>query len=125
MTDNQYSRPFTTGADAVLSFYAVGVGAIEVRPRFYQSDSGIATLMGSIAMLGNINMNRNRITDGTTGGFSVAPQGVTFAGVTFFNLPPSRNGTILYCSDCAISDPCTSGGTRAFAKRLDGAWECN
>lgn len=126
LIDNQYDGPFTSGADEVLSLYAVGVGATRVRPRFYQGDSGITTLMGSIAMVGNLNMNGNTVTDGTTsGGISVAPQGFTFSGISFANLPASANGTIVYCRDCMRTNPCTTGGVGAFAKRLDGTWACN
>lgn len=51
-----------------------------------------------------------------------------FNGQTFANLgvpatPP--NGTIQYCTDCTIANPCASGGTGAFAKRLNGVWVCN
>ena len=35
------------------------------------------------------------------------------------------NGTIAYCSDCTIANPCAGGGTGALAKRLNGAWVCN
>jgi hypothetical protein len=47
---------------------------------------------------------------------------VTF---TFAALGTPSNGGIVYCSDCNIANPCTGGGTGAFAKRLAGAWVCN
>lgn len=34
------------------------------------------------------------------------------------------NGTIIYCSDCNKAAPCTSGGTGAFAFRVNGVWDC-
>jgi len=37
--------------------------------------------------------------------------------------PP--NGTIMYCPDCKIVNPCTSGGNGALAKRLNSTWVCN
>ena len=37
----------------------------------------------------------------------------------------ATNGSILYCSDCTIANPCASGGTGAIAKRLNGVWVCN
>lgn len=51
-----------------------------------------------------------------------------FNGQAFANLgvpatPP--NGTLQYCSDCTIANPCAGGGTGAFAKRLNGVWVCN
>jgi len=41
-------------------------------------------------------------------------------------LGASKNGTIIYCSDCLHgSNPCSGGSTGAMAKRLNGAWVCN
>ena len=48
-----------------------------------------------------------------------------FSAVTFSNLGTPANGALIYCSDCTIANPCASGGTGAFAKRLDGVWVCN
>jgi hypothetical protein len=50
---------------------------------------------------------------------------VTLRGIAFENLGAPANGTIAYCSDCAVGDPCVGGGTGALAKRLNGAWVCN
>lgn len=51
---------------------------------------------------------------------------VQHASVVFAALPAGPvNGMIIYCSDCNIANPCTSGGTGAFAKRIAGAWVCN
>jgi hypothetical protein len=36
-----------------------------------------------------------------------------------------KNGTIVYCSNCTIANPCDTGGTGAIAKRLNGVWVCN
>jgi hypothetical protein len=47
------------------------------------------------------------------------------AGLPFVSLPPAGNGTLIYCSDCAVIDPCAGGGTGAIAKRLNGRWVCN
>jgi hypothetical protein len=45
--------------------------------------------------------------------------------ITFANLGAATNGTIGYCADCTIANPCAGGGTGALAKRLNGAWVCN
>ena len=46
-------------------------------------------------------------------------------GVTFANLGTPANGSMIFCSDCAAnSNPCTGSSTGAFAKRLNGAWDC-
>jgi hypothetical protein len=50
---------------------------------------------------------------------------VIHVGVTFANLGTPSNGAFAYCSDCTIANPCASGGTGAFAKRLNGSWVCN
>jgi len=44
---------------------------------------------------------------------------------TFGALGAPANGTIYYCSDCTIANPCAAAGTGAFAKRLNGIWVCN
>jgi hypothetical protein len=45
--------------------------------------------------------------------------------VLFAALGTPANGSFCYCSDCTIANPCASGGTGAFAKRLNGVWVCN
>lgn len=50
---------------------------------------------------------------------------VALGGVVFSALPASANGTMLYCSDCTIANPCASGGNGAIAKRLNSVWVCN
>lgn len=46
------------------------------------------------------------------------------ASVTFANLGTPANGTQVYCSDCAVTNPCASGGSGNFARRENGAWNC-
>lgn len=41
------------------------------------------------------------------------------------NLGNPSNGTLAYCPDCMISNPCLGGGTGALAKRLNNVWVCN
>jgi hypothetical protein len=43
----------------------------------------------------------------------------------FASLGAPPNGTVVYCPDCTISDPCSGGGRGALAKRLNGIWVCN
>lgn len=50
---------------------------------------------------------------------------VTWPAVAIASLPAATNGSIMYCSDCTIANPCAGGGTGAIAKRLNGAWVCN
>jgi hypothetical protein len=43
---------------------------------------------------------------------------------TFVGLGAAVNGSILYCSNCAQTTPCTTGGTGAVATALNAAWTC-
>ena len=65
------------------------------------------------------------VANSTTQWF-VQPSGVLQSnGSTFLALPSPGNGSIIYCSDCTIANPCAGGGTGAIAKRLNGVWVCN
>jgi hypothetical protein len=55
----------------------------------------------------------------------VAPGEWSSTAVLFANLGTPSNGAFAYCSDCTIANPCASGGTGAFAKRLNGVWVCS
>lgn len=44
--------------------------------------------------------------------------------VLFANLGTPANGSVRYCIDCQATAPCASGGTGAFANRVNGAWNC-
>lgn len=46
-------------------------------------------------------------------------------GVTWNILGTPANGSMIYCTNCTIANPCAAGGTGAFAKRLNGVWVCN
>jgi hypothetical protein len=50
---------------------------------------------------------------------------ITLTSGTFATLPVMANGSLMFCSDCEITNPCNSGGTGALAKRLNGSWVCN
>lgn len=55
-----------------------------------------------------------------------APTGMlNQTGVAFAALGTPSNGTLIYCTDCTIANPCAGSGTGAFAKRLNGIWVCN
>lgn len=64
---------------------------------------------------------------GTVGGFN---QGLIINNAdgtdpVFANLGAAPNGSIIYCSDCTIANPCAGAGSGAIAKRLNGVWVCN
>lgn len=50
---------------------------------------------------------------------------LTYGAATFSALGTPANGTLAYCSDCTIANPCAGSGNGAFAKRLNGVWVCN
>ena len=55
----------------------------------------------------------------------VAPQ-IVMTPVLHANLgTPQFNGTLVYCADCTIANPCAGSGNGAFAKYLNGTWVCN
>lgn len=60
---------------------------------------------------------------------AIAVNKVTFTGFTFANINAAgnltANGMMGYCTDCTIANPCASGGSGAFAKRLNGVNVCN
>jgi hypothetical protein len=43
----------------------------------------------------------------------------------FAALGAATNGSMVYCANCTIANPCATGGTGAIAKRLNGVWVCN
>lgn len=49
----------------------------------------------------------------------------TLIPVVFANLGTPANGTLYFCSNCTIANPCAGSGTGAIAKRLNGVWVCN
>jgi hypothetical protein len=49
----------------------------------------------------------------------------TFQATTFGALGSDSSGTLKYCADCTIANPCAGGGTGAIAKRLNSVWVCN
>jgi hypothetical protein len=56
----------------------------------------------------------------------IAPGPLRFlTSYAFANLPAADNGTIVYCSDCKLTNPCEGDGTGAFGKRLNGSWVCD
>jgi hypothetical protein len=50
---------------------------------------------------------------------------IVIGSVPFASLGTPVNGTIVYCPDCTIANPCAGAGTGALAKRINGVWVCN
>jgi hypothetical protein len=58
--------------------------------------------------------------------FSVSDNGMVRVGiVNFTDLNSAPDGTIVYCQNCASTNPCTTNGKGALAKRINGVWVCN
>lgn len=58
-----------------------------------------------------------------TSGIS-GPDYVDWDGTVFASLGTPGDGTVRYCTNCTQANPCASGGTGAFAIRINGAWSC-
>ncbi|HVN27891.1 MAG TPA: hypothetical protein VMT64_05360, partial [Candidatus Binataceae bacterium] len=65
---------------------------------------------------------RNAINDRFSGAQAIAPR---VGNVTFANLGPEQDGSVLYCKNCQATLPCSAGGSGAWATGIDGQWECN
>lgn len=64
----------------------------------------------------------NRVVPTGTGVIMRDMNGQTVAALTAL---PFANGTMAYCTDCTIANPCAGGGTGAIFKRLNGVNVCN
>ena len=70
----------------------------------------------------------DRCEDGANQGVTACRQTESFNsfdGVAFSELSSHANGTYAYCTDCTKATPCASGGSGAFAKKINGAWDCD
>lgn len=50
--------------------------------------------------------------------------GVLAGPALFSALPTETDGTVFYCPDCKVTNPCTGSGTGAVATGINGAWVC-
>jgi hypothetical protein len=85
---------------------------------------GFEFTIGGSAGTGSLVFNSKR---GGPGIFSVDShnKAVTLFSTTNAELGTPPNGSLVYCADCIVANPCASGGTGAIAKRLGGIWVCN
>jgi hypothetical protein len=153
-TQNMFVAPgFVSGADTLtvntVNFSPNLVQAAVNQPMVYAAGSGLtsagqlATVQGTAAQ-GVVNGNGGGVTlatgaglgTGNSGDVIVAPGAagasgnsgnLVLTGRTFANLgtPGGGNGSLIFCSDCTIANPCAGGGSGALAKRLNGIWVCN
>lgn len=82
----------------------------------------------------NVRIRQNVLENNTNGPFNFASgdfaewsfnSAVTNAQLSTLATNSVGNGSMTYCSDCTIANPCAGSGTGALAKRLNGAWVCN
>ncbi len=64
---------------------------------------------------------RQAINDRLSGVQTIAPAVVKLA---FANLPTEQDGALIYCTNCAMTVPCASGGSGAWAMGQNGSWSC-
>lgn len=58
------------------------------------------------------------------GGAISSPYADRFRHILFAALGTPTAGRVYYCDDCAVTAPCTSGGTGAEAHRIGAVWNC-
>lgn len=104
------------GANSAI--YTGGTG-----PAWFDVASG-ATLQFDLQSL---TLDRIVTWPNAAGTVTLNGNGAAFAltSVAFASLGTPANGTAIYCSDCTKATPCASGGSGAFAKRINGAWDCD
>lgn len=146
-----FGRTWGTGSNFSFSTEAEGNSSpTTVDGMYYLSDAGnmklnaIATnndyLQGYAATTKLHGFGRSNSTEGSGNGLRItsfdevvmnAPGGTkpstdrTCSAGGCSDLGASKNGTMIYCTNCQKTTPCSSGGSGAIAKRLNGAWDCN
>jgi hypothetical protein len=89
-----------------------------------------ASTTGSVVVIAAGSSTNGAIGDGSCtvmgGTINCATSGVFGAALTFAGLAALvTNGSIAYCSDCAVSSgACAGGGMGAFVLRINGANRC-
>ncbi len=75
----------------------------------------------------DLRSNTSPMFNGATGSDRVITGNLpsTENGVAFSTLGTPSDGTILYCNNCTIANPCAGASSGALAKRLNGVWVCN
>ncbi len=104
---------FTTGDETRLSFQKnyFDVGFDDALP--------ITDAVKSAMRLDYVSSSRTTVTLG-------ADAVLIFTSIALASLGTPADGTLAYCSDCTKgSTPCTGASTGSFAKRENGAWNCD
>lgn len=101
-----------SSANRYISFPVQTVHVAGWSPQFPQSNAVLA-VVNDMAQTGNLHATNLSLSSSALVGSS------TFAG-----LGNPADGSILYCSDCAQTTPCSAGGSGALAAHVSGAWSC-
>jgi|GEM_PF-6381453 len=113
-------------ADPDLTGYQAGATFVSFGLPSYRTVTGV--LPSLFQGYGNVTFSAGQGSGLLTGTkvFDVRDDGALQLGAkTFDSLPESPNGTQYYCPDCTFTNPCSGGGTGAFAKRLNNVWRCD
>jgi len=117
-----YTKPMVMGSDRSLKGFGdqLNIGG-STTSTFFDAQDPVGTSMFKIQR----NSNQMDLSAFENIKFAV-DQGVIISNArTYSQLGSNSNGTLIYCSDCTIANPCGSGGTGAIAKRLNSTWVCN
>jgi hypothetical protein len=143
-----YGGTWGTNPNYVYATEAEGNAKPNIANMYYLSDAGRISFNGSststaddyIKVYANgteiAGIGRTNGTEGSGNGIRIssfdevfmnAPGGLKpSSNVIHGSLGASKNGIMIYCSDCTHgSNPCSGSGTGAIAKRLNGTWVCN
>lgn len=136
ITGNEFFNSVAAATGRAIWFSGAGGTAVTIRGNYinaYAAAANTAIDPGGFNFTdsdfsGN-SINGAGTAFGTFGATTrLAYPGVTLLGLgstTNANLGTPANGTIIYCSDCTKATPCAGGGTGAFARRANGAWDCD
>lgn len=119
--DNAAGTPafrFQTSTNTGMMYNFGDIAFTLAGSRVYNFGTGTLDLLSDVGSIRIGSGNDMTITRRGAGEFGLA-------AVLFANLGAPANGTFCYCSDCTIASPCASGGTGAWAKRLNATWVCN
>jgi hypothetical protein len=137
----------TAGANQTITITPPTLPAGATGYRVYRNDSGstygtlgallICAQATTPALPGATTIDTQAVTCGTSAPTlnSAGTAGVTAGGyfgpaltilpTVFASLGTPLNGTVYFCPDCTVANPCAGGGTGALAKRLNSVWVCN
>jgi hypothetical protein len=110
--------------EAVSGTHALMTGA-RLEPPIITDNVAVTTTSATLYVSDAPTVGTNKYAAYVAAGTSRFGGNILQDTVVFASLGTPANGTLQYCSDCTIANPCAGSGTGAFAKRLNGVWVCN